>query len=57
MNWLVKWYWFEGSLGENNAIVKSKILKLCDTYEEAYKTMIDLILGPDCYGWYRVEKN
>ena len=56
MNWLVKWYWFD-SIGKNDAIVKSKILKLCDTYEEAYKTMVDLILGPDCYGWYRVEKN
>ena len=56
MNWLVRWYWFEG-IGENNSIVKSKILKLCDTHEEAYKTMVDLVRGPACYGWFRVEEN
>ena len=57
MNWLVKWYWLESGANIGDCFVKSKILKLCDTYEKARCLMYDLIRGPAHYGWFNVEKN
>ena len=57
MNWKVVWYFerFDCEVGE--PMIGRKVLKLCDKYEEAYSTMIDLIRGPYCGGFYRVEEN